>query len=159
MEANVNLSAVLIAMGRVADAEDSLRRASRSNPGNLDILQNLGESLRVQERYEEAVEVYTEIIESSPDRPLTHAALGDTPVPAATLRRSDRGPGAGAGAGAPMRPSSPRCMCLRAGPSWPPGGPARPWKPSTGRLPSTRRWPGATAGRERALQAMEQRGR
>ena len=55
----------------------SLRRANRSNPGDLGILQNLGESLRMQERYEEAIEIFTGIIESNPDLPLTHAALGD----------------------------------------------------------------------------------
>ena len=73
----VNLAKVLIAMDRVADAEDSLRRANRSNPGDLDILQNLGESLRMQKRYEEAIEVYAGIVAVDPARPLTHAAMGD----------------------------------------------------------------------------------
>ena len=59
----VNLSRALIAVGRVADAEEPLRGALSKDPRNLDILQNLGESLRIQERYEEALAVYAQIIE------------------------------------------------------------------------------------------------
>ena len=158
VEANVNLSAVLIAMGRVADAEDSLRRASRSNPGNLDILQNLGESLRVQERYEEAVEVYTEIIESSPDRPLTHAALGDTLF---RLQRYDEAVAAleRARALAPDASFVPSLHVLAGRAELAAGRPGAALEAFDRALAIDPALAGATAGRERALQAMEQRGR
>ena len=72
----LNHSKVLISMGRLVDAEESLRRANQAEPGRFDILQNLGESLRLQKKYEEAVAVFDEALKIMPESALTHAARG-----------------------------------------------------------------------------------
>ena len=94
-----------------------------------------------------------------PGPPADPRRAGRHPVPAATLRRSGRGSGTGAGAGAPMRPSSHRCMCLRARAELAAGRPGAALEAFDRALAIDPALAGATAGRERALQAMEQRGR
>ena len=158
VEANVNLSAVLIAMGRVADAEDSLRRASRSDPGNLDILQNLGESLRMQKRYEEAVEIYARIIESNPDLPLTHAALGDALL---RLQRYDEAIAAleRALALAPDASFAPSLHVLAGQSELAAGRPGAALESFDRALAIDAAVAGAQSGREQALREMERQGR
>ena len=72
----LNQSKVLISMGRVVDAEESLRRANQEDPGRFDILQNLGESLRHQNKFEAAVAVFDEALKIMPESALAHAARG-----------------------------------------------------------------------------------
>ena len=144
-------------MGRVGEAEEPLRRASRANPGDLKILQNLGESLRVQERYEEAVEVFAGIVAADPDLPHTHAAMGDALF---RLQRHDAAVAAieRAVTLAPDAGFVPSLHLLAGQVELAAGRPGAALEAFDRALAGNPALAAATAGREEALRAMGERG-
>ena len=76
--AHVGIGSALFRLGQYEQAEESLSRAVSlgSNVVPINAVSLLGDSLRKQHRYEEAVDTYRGILETEPDYAPAHAGIG-----------------------------------------------------------------------------------
>jgi tetratricopeptide (TPR) repeat protein len=77
-----NLGVALLALGRLAEAEDSYREAIALRPDYLRCLINLGVALFKQEKLEEAATCFRSAIKSNPDEPGVYDGLAHALVKA-----------------------------------------------------------------------------
>lgn len=75
-----DLANCYVKMERLAEAEDTYRRALRQNPAEIAAARNLGVILARQERWDEAREMLELALERQPDQPVVHHLLGDLAV-------------------------------------------------------------------------------
>jgi len=71
-----NLSLICKRMKRMGDAEILLKKAAEINPGDADVLYELGNSLYEKGKYKEAAEQYAESINLYPDHSYAYSGLG-----------------------------------------------------------------------------------
>lgn len=73
-----NLGLANLRLERLPEAAEYFERGRASDPGALQPAQNLAEVRRKQGRYEEAVEIYGEVLEKDGDFALAQAGMGET---------------------------------------------------------------------------------
>ena len=73
----LDLSGVLAAQQRHAEADALLHRARELQGGDAATLQNVAEALRKQGRHDEALAAYREVLDLDPGFALAHAGMGD----------------------------------------------------------------------------------
>ncbi len=71
-----NYGLALLNLGRIDQAVEAFRSATRLGPRGADGWSNLGNALRRRQSYTEAIDAYRRAVALAPDRPGLHSALG-----------------------------------------------------------------------------------